>query len=93
MDAIQLTDEACERLICGHLSEGDADLLPVRWFVEDLGSMYRRPVPQAVRAMHPSATGRTPGMAVVWPSESRFCEAAASPPNPAHGLRDRRTRR
>lgn len=73
MESANLTDEACERVLSGCLNEGDAGLWPVRWFVEDLRSVYCEPVSRAARAMHPSATGRSTGIAFVWPSQARFC--------------------
>lgn len=61
MESPYLTDDACERVLSGLLLDDDSDLLPVRWFVEDLVSLYHGHVPLAARAMHPSAGGRPAG--------------------------------
>jgi hypothetical protein len=58
MDTSMLTDEACERLLSGCLTDADAALAPVRWFLEDVRAAYVEPVPPAVRSLHPSTTSR-----------------------------------
>lgn len=69
-----LTDDACERLISGCLTEADAPLADVRWFLEDIRSLYGEPVPTAVKMLHPAATAKPAGPAL-WPPESaRTCK-------------------
>lgn len=53
-----LTDEACERLLSGRLTEAEAALAPVGWLIEDVRAMYVQPAPPAVRSLHPSTTSR-----------------------------------
>jgi hypothetical protein len=68
MDASMLTDDACERLISGRLTDGDSALSEVGWFLEDVRSLYNEPVPTAVKALHPAALAR-PARAAFWPPE------------------------
>jgi hypothetical protein len=78
MDASMLTDDACERLISGRLTEEDAPLAEVSWFLEDIRSLFGRPVPTAVRMMHPSAVTKPAG-SVFWPPETlRTCKPPRS---------------
>lgn len=70
-----LTDDACERLLSGCLTESDSALAPVGWFLEDLKALYVQPVPAAVRSLHPSATSNQP--AVPRPSD-RSCKPSPS---------------
>ena len=68
MESPYLTDEACERILSGSLLDDESDLLPVRWFVEDLAFLYRPPVRLAARATHPSTGGHPAGAPHWWPA-------------------------
>ncbi|HEX2178688.1 MAG TPA: hypothetical protein VHL54_04095 [Actinomycetota bacterium] len=70
-----LTDDACERLLSGCLTESESALAPVGWFLEDLKAHYVHPVPAAVRSLHPSATSNRP--AIPRPSD-RSCKPSRS---------------
>jgi hypothetical protein len=75
MDGPMLTDDACERLLSGCLTESESALAPVGWFLEDLRALYVQPVPEAVRSLHPSATSKPAG--IQRPSD-RFCKPSRS---------------
>lgn len=69
MDGSQLTDEACEKLICGRLGADEDNLAPVGWFIEDLLNLYLKPPTLAARSLHPSAVSRPADPAIMWPPE------------------------
>lgn len=74
-----LTDEACERLLSGRLTEADAALRQVGWFLEDVRVTFSEPVPTAVRRMHPSAMGSKKSSGSFWPpEEQRQCRPPRS---------------
>lgn len=73
-----LTDDACERLISGRLAEDEAALAPVVWFLEDLKSLYIRPIPRAVESLHPSATSRPAQMFPLPGRKTRACKPERS---------------
>jgi hypothetical protein len=60
MDATQITDEACERLLSGRPSDADAALADLCWFLQDVRSVFCEPIPVAVRTMHPAAVAKMP---------------------------------
>jgi hypothetical protein len=73
-----LTDDACERLISGRLTEADSALSEVGWLLEDIRSLYNEPVPAAVKMLHPSAVAR-PARPAFWPPERlRTCKPPRS---------------
>ena len=73
-----LTDDACERLISGCLTEADAALSEVRWFLEDIRSLYHEPIPAAAKMLHPSAVAK-PAEPAFWPPERvRTCKPPRS---------------
>jgi hypothetical protein len=58
MDATQISDEACERLLSGRPAEVDGALADLSWFLQDLRSVFCEPVPVAVKTMHPAAVAK-----------------------------------
>lgn len=60
MDVTQITDEACERLLSGRPSDVDGALADLRWFLQDVRSVFCEPIPVAVRTMHPAAVAKMP---------------------------------
>ncbi len=60
MDATQITDEACERLFSGHISDVDGALADLSWFLQDVRSVFCEPIPVAVKTMHPAAVAKIP---------------------------------
>ncbi|HVL52391.1 MAG TPA: hypothetical protein VM754_12925 [Actinomycetota bacterium] len=71
MEATYISDDACERIISGSLGPDEHELVPVRWLVEDLQSLYNLPVPRAARALHPSTSARPAGSAGIGYSVTR----------------------
>jgi hypothetical protein len=73
-----LTDDACERLISGRLTDCDSELSEVGWFLEDVRSLYSEPVPTAVKMLHPAALAG-PARPALWPPEMvRTCKPSRS---------------
>lgn len=60
MDATQISDDACERLLSGRLSDVDGALADLCWFLQDVRSVFCEPIPVAVRTMHPAAVAKIP---------------------------------
>jgi hypothetical protein len=78
MEVTELSDGACEKVISGCLSAAESDLLPVRWFLEDVRSLYLEPVTAAAAALHPSATGSRPTAPCLNDDPSRRCKPPRS---------------
>lgn len=71
MDISTISDEACERLFSGRLTEADGILADIGWFLEDVRSVYCEPIPAAARAMHPAAVAAPNLPPGLWPPEGR----------------------
>jgi hypothetical protein len=78
MDASMFTDDACERLISGCLTEADSPLSEVGWFLEDIRSLFSEPTPTAAKMMHPSVVAKPAGPALWPPERVRTCKPPRS---------------
>lgn len=58
MDATQISDDACERLLSGRVSDIDTALADLCWFLQDVKSVFCEPIPVAVKTMHPAAVAK-----------------------------------
>lgn len=77
MDATQVTDEACERLLSGRPSDVDGSLADLCWFLQDVRSVFCEPIPLAVQTMHPAAVAKVPAGALP-PKNTSACKPGRS---------------
>lgn len=60
MDAMRISDEACERVLSGRPDDLDGALADLCWFLQDVRSVFCEPIPVAVKTMHPAAVTKIP---------------------------------
>lgn len=78
MDATQISDEACERLLSGHPSDVDIALADLSWFLQDLKAVFCEPVPMAAKNMHPAAVAKSLSAGPPPPKDSTVCKPSRS---------------